>query len=360
MQKGGIVLYRFFVLKNIISENIFFVLIKFTGKNEMKNHMDNYFDVIIVGGGPIGLNCGIEAVKRNLSYLIIEKGCLVNSVFHYPTNMTFFSTSERLEIGGVPFVSHSDKPTRREALEYYRRVKSSWNLNLNTYETVLEISDIDNGFLVKTGKGNYTCRKVIIATGYYDNPNLLDVPGENLPKVKHFFDEPHPYAYHKVIVVGAGNSAVDVALELFRKDAEVTMVVRELKLKDSVKYWVKPDIENRIKEGSIKAFFNSGIKEIREKEVDIVTPIGDLTLKNDFVFAMTGYHPDFNFLKKNGINLVGSDENLQPEFDPDTFETNRKGVFMAGVVCGGMDTGKWFIENSMSHSKTIFDTIEKS
>jgi|SRR5690554_1237013 len=320
--------------------------------------MDDFFDVIIIGGGPIGLNCGIEAVKRNFKYLIIEKGCLVNSIYNYPANMTFFSTSERLEIGGVPFVSHGDKPTRREALEYYRRVKSSWNLNLKTYETVLEIIDSDNGYLIKTTKDNYRCKNVIIATGYYDNPNLLNVPGENLSKVKHYFDEPHPYAYHKVIVVGAGNSAVDVALELFRKDAEVTMVIRELKLKDSIKYWVKPDIENRIKEGSIKAFFNSNIKEIRENEVDIITPIGELTLRNDFVFAMTGYHPDFNFLEKNGIDLVGSGETLEPEFNHETFETKRKGIFLAGVVCGGMDTGKWFIENSIAHSKNIFDCIE--
>jgi thioredoxin reductase (NADPH) len=321
--------------------------------------MNNFFDVIIIGGGPIGLNCGIEAAKRNLKYLIIEKGCLVNSIFNYPTNMTFFSTSERLELGGVPFISHSDKPTRREALEYYRRVKSSWNLNLNTYETAYEIKDSDNGFVLSTSKDIYNCRYVIIASGYYDNPNLLNVPGEDLPKVKHFFDEPHPYAYHKVIVTGAGNSAVDVALELYRKDAEVTMVIRELTLKDSIKYWVKPDIENRIKEGSIKAFFNSRIKEIRKDEADLETPIGNLCLKNDFVFAMTGYHPDFSFIKKNGINITGTGDNQEPEFNPDTFETNRKGIFIAGVVCGGMDTGKWFIENSISHSKNIFDCIEK-
>jgi thioredoxin reductase (NADPH) len=322
--------------------------------------MDKYLDVIIIGGGPTGLNCGIEAVRRKMNYLIIEKGSLVNSIFHYPTNMTFFSTSERLEIGDVPFVSHGDKPTRREALEYYRRVKSSWNLNVNTYEIVFEITGADSGFLVRTNKSNYSCKNVIIATGYYDNPNLLNVPGEELPKVKHFFDEPHPYAYHKVIVVGAGNSAVDVALELFRKGAEVTMVVRELNLKESIKYWVKPDIENRIKEGSIKAFFNSKITEIREEEVDLISPIGKLTIKNDFVFAMTGYHPDFSFMQKNGISLLGNDETLQPEFDPNTFETNRKGIFVAGVVCGGMDTGKWFIENSITHAKTIFDCIEKN
>jgi len=319
----------------------------------------NKYDVIIVGGGPIGLNCGIEAVKRKLSYLIIEKGCLVNSIFNYPTNMTFFSTSEKLEIGDVPFVSHGDKPTRREALEYYRRVTSSWKLNLNDYETVIEIVDADKGFVVKTNKDSYECKYAILATGYYDNPNLLNVPGESLPKVKHFFDEAHPYAYHKVIIVGAGNSAVDVALETYRRGAEVTMVIRGMKIKDSIKYWVKPDIENRIKEGSIKAFFNSSIIEIREDEVDLNTPIGKVTVKNDFVLAMTGYHPDFQFLERNGITILGVSENLEPDFDHTTFETNRKGIFVAGVVCGGMDTGRWFIENSISHSKEIFDSIER-
>ncbi len=321
--------------------------------------MSKYVEAIIVGGGPIGLNCGIEATKRNISYLIIEKGCLVNSLFNYPTNMTFFSTSERLEIGEVPFVSHGDKPTRREALEYYRRVKSSWNLNVNTYETVFEITDTDAGFVVRTSKDNYLCRNIIIATGYYDNPVMLNVQGESLPKVKHYFDEPHPYAYHKVVVIGGGNSAVDVALEIYRRGAEVTLVVRELKLKDSIKYWVKPDIENRIKEGSIKAFFNSNVVEIREDEVDLETPIGKLTIKNDFVFAMTGYQPDFHFLKKNSIRILGSEQNMQPDFNPLTFETNRKGIFVAGVVCGGMDTGKWFIENSISHSQDIFNCIER-
>ena len=319
----------------------------------------NKYDVIIVGGGPIGINCGIEAVRRKLSYLIIEKGCLVNSIFNYPTNMTFFSTSERLEIGDVPFVSHGDKPTRREALEYYRRVKSSWKLNVNDYETVNDIVDADESFIVKTSKDSYECKYVIIATGYYDNPNLLNVPGEELPKVKHFFNEAHPYAYHKVIVVGAGNSAVDVALETYRRGAEVTMVVREMKLKDSIKYWVKPDIENRIMEGAIKAFFNSSITEIREKEVDLKTPIGKVTVKNDFVLAMTGYHPDFEFLERNGIKILGVSENQEPDFDHTTFETNRKGIFVAGVVCGGMDTGRWFIENSIAHSKEIFDAIER-
>ena len=232
-------------------------------------------------------------------------------------------------------------------------------LNLNDYETVNSIEDAEKSFVVKTNKDSYECKYVIIATGYYDNANLLNVPGEGLPKVKHFFDEAHPYAYHKVIVVGAGNSSVDVALETYRRGAEVTMVIREMKIKDSIKYWVKPDIENRIKEGSIKAFFNSSIIEIREDEVDLNTPIGKVTVKNDFVLAMTGYHPDFKFLERNGITILGVSENLEPDFDHTTFETNRKGIFVAGVVCGGMDTGRWFIENSIAHSKEIFDSIER-
>jgi len=314
------------------------------------------YDMIIIGAGPIGLSCGTEAAKRNLNYLIIEKGCLVNSIYNYPINMTFFSTSDRLEIEEIPFVSHGDKPTRREALEYYRRVKASWNLNVNSYENVLDIKEEGNGYIILTSKGKYLTKNVIVATGYYDNPNLLNVPGENLPKVQHYFKEAHPYAYLKIIVVGAGNSAVDAALETYRRGAEVTMVIREENLKDSIKYWVKPDIENRIKEGSIKAYFRSCINVIKEKEVIIRTPEGPLTLQNDFVLAMTGYHPDFNFLKKIGIEIP---DNMQPAFNPDTLETGRKGIFLAGVVCGGMDTGKWFIENSLSHSKNIFDCLEK-
>lgn len=319
--------------------------------------MNNY-DVIIIGAGPIGLRCGIEAVSRKKSYLIIEKGCLVNSLYNYPTNMTFFSTSERLEIGNVPFVSHGDKPTRRESLEYFRRVADSWNLNVNTYEKVESIEGERGSFKVKTDKGKYACGNVIIATGFYDKANLMNVPGENLPKVHHYFKEAHPYAYHKIIIVGAGNSAVDVALETYRRGSEVTMVIREDKLKESVKYWVKPDLENRIKEGAIKAYFNSGISEIREKEVDIKTPDGIVTVPNDFVFAMTGYRPDFDFLREAGVKLSG-DDSMTPQFNEGTFETNRKGIYLAGVVCGGMETGRWFIENSRDHAINIFNNIDK-
>lgn len=316
------------------------------------------YSVLIIGAGPIGLACGIEAAKRNMSYLILEKGCLVNSLFHYPTNMTFFSTSDRLEIGDVPFVSHGDKPTRRESLEYYRRVKDAWKLNVNSFEKVLSIKKNTNGFEVKSEKRSYTAKKIIIATGFFDHPNKLNVTGEDLPKVKHYFDEAHPYAYLKIAVIGGGNSSVDAALETFRRGSQVTMIVREEKLKDSVKYWVRPDIDNRINEGSIKAFFNSEITSIRENEIDIQTPDGKVTIENDFVLAMTGYHPDFNFLKSVGIEINQSSE-MSPVFDPETFETNVEGIFLAGVVCGGMETGKWFIENSRYHPEKIFNEILK-
>ena len=319
--------------------------------------MEDKLDIIIIGAGPIGLACGIEAVKNKFSHLIIEKGCLVNSIFHYPTNMTFFSTSERLEIGDVPFVSHGDKPTRREALEYYRRVKSSWNLNVNTYEKVLDIKGEQGDYSIKSNKGTYSCKYVILATGFYDFPNYLNIPGENLPKVKHYFNEAHPYAYMKIVVIGAANSAVDVALETYRRGSEVTMVVRENEIKESVKYWVRPDIINRIKEGSIKAYFNSCLVEVRENEVDIQTPDGLITTPNDFVFAMTGYHSDFEFLEKIGIEISPNDK--IPCYNQNSFETNKQGIFLAGVVCGGMDTGRLFIENSRYHAVSIVASIKE-
>lgn len=316
------------------------------------------FDVLIVGAGPIGLTCAIEAQKRNLSHLIVDKGCLVNSLFYYPTNMTFFSTSDRLEIGNIPFVSHGDKPTRREALEYYRRVADSWNLNIKTYEQVIDITQKDNYFLIQTTSDKYSAKRIIIAIGFYDHPNMLNLPGEDLPKVKHYFTEAHPYAYLNLVVIGGGNSAVDVALETFRRKSRVTMIVREPSLKEGVKYWVRPDIENRIKEGSIKAFFNSEVKEIRAGAVDVQTPNGLMTLKNDFVFAMTGYHPDYTFLKKTGIEISGNELQV-PYFNQETFESNITGIYLAGVVCGGMETNKWFIENSRDHAEKIFNHIQK-
>ncbi|MFH1194350.1 MAG: YpdA family putative bacillithiol disulfide reductase [bacterium] len=319
--------------------------------------MTNY-DVIIIGAGPIGLACGIHAAKLKLSHLIVEKGCIVNSIYQYPTNMTFFSTSEKLEIGDVPFISHGVKPTRTEALEYYRRVKESWKLNVNTYEKVISISGKKGKFSVETEKGEYQSKNIIIASGFFDFPNLLNIPGEELPKVKHYYDEPHPYAGQKVIVVGGGNSAVDVALETFRRGAEVTMVVRESKLKGGIKYWVKPDIKNRIVEGSIKAYFKSVIKEIRSDEVDIQTPKQLITVKNDFVLAMTGYHPDYSLLKQAGVK-ISDDKSFEPVYNSETFETNVKGVFLAGVVCGGINTSKWFIENSREHAEKIFNHLKK-
>ncbi|MEL6986253.1 MAG: YpdA family putative bacillithiol disulfide reductase, partial [Bacteroidota bacterium] len=244
-------------------------------------------DIIIVGGGPIGINCAIVAKENGLSALIIEKGTIVNSLFHFPTNMTFFSTSKLLEIGEVPFISHSDKPTRRESLEYYRRVVTSWDLDVRTFETVENIESKGGQFDVYTSKGQYTSKFVIIATGFFDKVRKLNVPGEELPKVKHYYDEPHPYVGQKIIVVGGANSACDVALETYHKGAEVTMVVRKERLYEKVKYWILPNIQNRIKEGSIKAYFNSNISEIRNNEVDINTPEGKITLQNDFVLAMT-------------------------------------------------------------------------
>jgi thioredoxin reductase (NADPH) len=317
----------------------------------LKNHK-----IIIIGAGPIGLACGIEAEKKNMDNLIIEKGCLVNSLFHYPTNMVYFSTSDRLEIGDVPFVSHGDKPTRRESLEYYRRVADAWKLKINTYEKVESIEQSSDEFKVITNRETYSASKIIIATGFYDHPNFLNIPGEDKPKVKHYFDEAHPYAYLKLLVIGGGNSGVDVALETFRRGSEVTMVIREPNLKEGVKYWVRPDIENRIKEESIKAYFNSEVTEIRDDEVEIKTPEGKITIKNDFVFAMTGYHPDYTFLKKVGIN-ISQDEHQVPHFNEKTFETDIPGIYLAGVVCGGMDTGKWFIENARFQALNILEDI---
>ena len=314
------------------------------------------FDVCIIGAGPIGICCAIEAKKKNLSYIIIDRGCLVNSLYNYPKNMTFFSTSDKLEIGDVPFISHNSKPTKSEALEYYRRVVSSWELNVNLYE---EVSDIirEKNFVIKTSKGKYNAKNVIISTGFYDIPYKLGVPGEELGKVKHYYDEPHPYFGMRVAVVGAANSAVDVALETYRKGAkEVTMIIREPSLSDSVKYWVKPDVENRIDEGSIKSYFNSNLTKIEDDKIHVSTPEGEIVLGNDFVLAMTGYQPDFSFLTKLGIEL-GNDEYRTPVHNPDTMETNIEGIYLAGVICGGLKTNKWFIENSRDHASVIFSNI---
>jgi thioredoxin reductase (NADPH) len=315
------------------------------------------YDIIIIGAGPIGMACGIEAKKAGLSYLIIEKGCLVNSLYNYPLNMTFFSTSDRLEIGGVPFVSHGAKPNRVEALEYYRRVCMSWDLTVRLYETVLSVKPSAGKHLVSTTKGRYTSSAVILALGFYDLPYKLNIPGEDLPNVKHYYDEPHPYFGQRIIVVGAANSAVDVALETYRKGADVTMVVREPALAESVKYWVKPDIENRIKEGVIKAYFNSALKRIEPGRVLVSTPDGEIALANDFVLAMTGYEPPFNFMEDCGIEFH-DDEFHTPVYDDQTMETNVPGIYLAGVMCGGLKTNKWFIENSRVHAQQIVDALK--
>ena len=323
----------------------------------------NHYAIIIVGGGPIGLACALEAKKAGLDYLILEKGTLVNSLYNYPVNMTFFSTSERLEIGGIPFVSNNPKPTRPEALEYYRRVALSNHVNIHLFEKVTEVkkqvtSDQDQGnFRVTTNKNVYTANYIIIATGFYDIPYKLNVPGEDLPKVTHYYKDPHFYAFQKVMVVGASNSAVDAALETWRKGAEVTMVVRKDQIGPRVKYWVRPDIINRIQEGSVKAYFDSSIKEIREREVDIQTPEGLVTIKNDWVIAMTGYQPNLDFLRSLGIQL-SDDEVKKPTYDEASYETNVTNVFIAGVICGGMNTHRLFIENSREHAEKVVQTIK--
>ena len=316
--------------------------------------MNTKYDVLIIGAGPIGLACGIEAQKAGKSYIIIDKGTLVNSLYNYPVFMTFFSTSERLEIGGVPFMSISNKPNRNEALEYYRRVTEKFKLNVRLFEEVLACQKHEGLFRVETTKANYEAENVIIATGFYDVPNLMSIPGEDLPKVIHYYKDPHYYAFSKVLVVGANNSSVDVALETFRKGAEVTMVIRGNDLGPNVKYWVRPDIENRIKEGSIKAYFESSLKEINAHAVVISTPEGEIEIANDFVAAMTGYQPNFKFLEKLGVVL---DEDHTPSYNPETMETNVAGLYLAGVVCGGMDTHKWFIENSRVHATQIMANV---
>jgi thioredoxin reductase (NADPH) len=321
------------------------------------------YTLIIIGGGPIGIACALEARKRNIDYLILEKGALVNSLYNYPVNMTFFSTSERLEIGGVPFVSNNPKPTRNEALEYYRRVASDNHVNIHLFEEVTSINRIPSVneelcYEVETNKTKYIAGYIIISTGFYDIPYLLNVPGENLPKVKHYYKDPHYYAFQKVIVVGAQNSAVDAALETWRKGAKVTMVIRGPEVGQRVKYWVRPDIENRIKEGSIKAYYNSSILAIREKEVEIETPEGRVILENDWVLALTGYQPNLPFLRKIGIELC-NDDSCKPTYNEETHETNQKNIYLAGVICGGMNTHRLFIENSREHAVRILEDIAK-
>ena len=314
--------------------------------------------IIIVGAGPIGLATAIELKKRDIPTKIIERGCLVNSIFNYPKNMTFFSTSERLEIGGVPFISHGPKPTRREALEYYRRAAESYELDINLYEEVSDIDGADGNFTVETDKGSYEASKVIVATGFYDIPKMMDIPGEDLDKVKHYYDEAHAYAWQDVLVIGGGNSAVDAALETYRSHANVTLAVRDSQIKESVKYWVKPDIQNRIKNDEINGYFNTEVKEIKPKEAILETPEGTRSIPNDFVLAMTGYQPNFELMNKFGIELT-DDEDKMPVYSDESLETNRNGIYVAGVVCGGMDTSSLFIENTRVHAEHIANDIEQ-
>ena len=326
------------------------------------NQKSEIVDVFIIGGGPIGLACGIEAKRAGLSYVIVEKGCLVNSLYHYPINMTFFSTSERLEIGGVPFMSLNAKPNRAEALEYYRRVAVQFHLNVRLFEAVEQVKQdlADNdktSYVIQTSKAAYKACYIIVATGFYDIPNLMNVPGEDLPKVSHYYTDPAFYAFQKVLVVGGNNSAVDAALECWRKGAHVSMVLRDAEIGHRVKYWARPDIVNRIAEGSIKAYSKAAVAAIRDLEVDVLTQDGLVTIGNDFVLAMTGYQPNFNFLRFLGVQLT-NDSKLHPIHNTETMETNQPGLYLAGVVCGGMDTHVWFIENSREHAIKIVNDIK--
>jgi len=319
--------------------------------------INNSYDLLIVGAGPIGMTCAIAAQKAGLKYIVIEKGVLVNSLYHFPTNMTFFSTSKKLEIGDVPFISHNEKPTRREALEYFRRVNDAWKLKIKFYEKVLNINQLENNFYqIETDKTTYQSQSVVVVTGFYDIPRMLNIPGEDLPKVRHYYDDWHPYIGQKVTVVGAANSSCDVALELYHKGADVTMVVRKSEVSPRVKYWIKPNIENRIKEGSIPAYFNSNITSIRKGEIDIQTPTEQITIENDFVLAMTGYQPDISFMEKIGIAL-DNDEYKTPMHNPETLETNLPNLYIAGVINAGLLTSKFFIENTRHHADLIVENI---
>jgi thioredoxin reductase (NADPH) len=320
------------------------------------------FDAVIVGAGPTGLACGIELKRRGLSAVLIDKGCVVNSLYHYPTNMVFFTTPELLEIGDIPMTSLNEKPLRPEALKYYRRVAEHYQLDIRQYQRVDHVAGEDGAFVTHAidAQGcphQYASKKAILATGYYDVPNLLNVPGEDLPKVIHYYKEAHPYYNHDVVVVGAKNSACIAALELWWTGARVTMVIRSGEIHRQVKYWIKPNIENRIKNGEIPAYFNSHIVEIGERAVRIATPEGEREIKNDFLFAMTGYRPDLEFLAAHGIQF--DPETKRPNTNPDTLESDRKGMFLAGVLVAGMHTNEIFIENGRFHGKIITEAIAK-
>jgi thioredoxin reductase (NADPH) len=314
-------------------------------------------DVVVVGAGPTGLACGIEAKRAGFNVVNIDKGCLVNSLFNYPSNMTFFTTPELLEIGDIPFSSPNQKPTRQEALEYYRKVAEFYHLDVRQYEPVQKIEGGDNNFVVRTTSlhghaREYHARKLILATGYYDRPNYINVPGEELPKVMHYYREPHPFFGLDVLVIGGKNSAAIAALELWRHGAKVTLVYRGPGVSPSVKYWIKPDIENRIKAGQVNAYFNSRVAEITRDHVVLETPDGQVTLANDYVFALTGYHPDFEFLCSLGVKLDG-EADKRPVVDRQTLESNVPGIYLAGVIVAGMRTSEIFIENGRFHGQLI-------
>jgi thioredoxin reductase (NADPH) len=313
-------------------------------------------DLIIVGAGPAGLSCAIEAKKAGISCLILERGMLVDSIYRFPTNMTFFSTSKLLEIGDVPFISHSDKPTRREALEYYRRVVDSYQLQINFYEPVDLISQNDSEFVITTNKEIYNSKFLVISTGFFGCPKLLGVPGEDLLKVKHYYDEAHPYVGQKLLVIGAANSACDVALETWYKGAEVTMAVREDSIYKGVKYWIRPNIENRIKEGAINAYFNTQVVSIHKKHVVLNQQGKIFDIENDYVLAMTGYKPDYSQFKKWGMAIEPTDEQA-PVHNPETLETSIPNMYIAGVINAGLNTSKLFIENTRHHGKQIISDI---
>jgi len=317
-------------------------------------------DALVVGAGPTGLACGIELQNRGVKTVLVEKGCVVNSIYHYPTNMTFFTTPELLEIGNIPMTSLNDKPNRIEALKYYRKVADHFKLDVRQYERVDRISGEDNAFEVFTTdkldvKHVYRARKIVLATGYYDVPNLLNVPGEDLAKVLHYYTDPHPYYNHDVAVIGAKNSAAIAALELFWTGARVTLIHRGDGISNSVKYWIKPNIENRIKVGEIQAYFRSQVKEILPNSIRVATPEGEISIQNDFVMALVGYRPDLEFLNATGISL--EPQTQRPRTDPETLESERKGVYLAGVIVAGMHTNEIFIENGRFHGQVIARAI---
>ena len=317
---------------------------------------DEIFDLLVVGAGPTGLSCAIEAERAGLRAVVVDKGCICNSLFHYPSHMTFFTTSELLEIGDIPFPSPNAKPTRNEALQYYRLVAAYYKLDVRQYLRVERIEGADGAFTVRTvdrfgRSGELQARKLAVATGYYDRPNYLHIPGESLSKVHHYYFDPHPFCGMDVVVIGGKNSAAIAALELWRSGAQVTLVHRDSGMHQHVKYWIKPDIENRIKNRDIKAYFNSQVVEINPDTVVIATPQGRITIKNDFVFAMTGYHPDFEFLEALGVHLEGEDR--LPACNPETLESNVPGIYLAGVIVAGARTNEIFIENGRHHGRQI-------